>query len=848
MMQDRFDRRRRSLARRAPGFVTAFAFLTAVGCGVFSHDTGSGTGPGTGQTSVGGGNSGGVSGSTGSGNGSGSGSTPVTQFDGGEQVTDGAAPDVVKAACGDSTYSDAFTPGYTQDPAVLQRVQTTIQAMTLANQEDQMRGETPGQFTDFFRTPDVNTSSVQVHGLWFRDGPRGVCVVAPETNGMFSTAFPVASGRAASFDLALEEQVGEAIGDETLATHNNVVLAPVINILRHPAWGRSQETYGEDPYLLGRFGSAFVTGVQKYTAACVKHYAANNIEDGRASANAVMIGPSGTATDGERTLREMYTRHFGDVVRDGGVACVMASYNEVNGTHSTDSPHLLTDILRTDFGFKGFIMSDWWAAYPHTANGNVTENSTNASVFQGFAVTSVKAGLNVEMPWAMLYSNIDSDISANQIGAGDVAKLASSILEQKYRFKIDPITGNGGLKTPTTTFDGTTVQNNDAHVALSEQAALESMVLLKNDAGTLPISASKVHTVAVVGEMAPYTLSTAAGGGGGTINFATDVRLGDEGSSRVHSETAKSIGPFAGIQAAAPSGVTVVTGSSSDGTVPSVASSADFIVVVAGLTPLDEGEEYTGAGDRDSFALDDKNKTNFQNNLITNVAKLGKPMVVVLEGGSVIDMPWLSQVPAVVMAWYPGQHGGAALGKLLFGAANFSGKLPITWPKAFADEPPFPSGTAGVTTSVTANMNYYVGYSWFDHNGTAPLFPFGSGLSYTTFRYDFLVVPCSTATANAVVDVSAGITNTGSVAGDEIAFLFVSYPNAPDRPVKELKSFHRVTLNPGESKTISLPIRMSDLRYWDMTSSSWKVASGTYKVMVGSSAGTLPLTDSFTVQ
>jgi beta-glucosidase len=219
------------------------------------------------------------------------------------------------------------------------------------------------------------------------------------------------------------------------------------------------------------------------------------------------------------------------------------------------------------------------------------------------------------------------------------------------------------------------------------------------------------------------------------------------------------------------------------------------------------------------------------------VAAKGKPMVVVLEGGSVIDMPWLAQVPAVIMAWYPGMDGGRALGKLLFGDASPSGKLPLTWPKRWEDLPTF---NAGATTV----MDYHVGYRHYDKNGITPLFPYGHGLSYTTFQYKHLQVPCSDVTADGVVNVQVDITNTGAVKGDEVAFLFVSYPGSRvRRPVKELRGFHRVTLEPGQTRRITFPIRVADLAYWDTASSGWKVDTGPVQIAVGPSAADLPLTD-----
>jgi beta-glucosidase len=217
-------------------------------------------------------------------------------------------------------------------------------------------------------------------------------------------------------------------------------------------------------------------------------------------------------------------------------------------------------------------------------------------------------------------------------------------------------------------------------------------------------------------------------------------------------------------------------------------------------------------------------------------------MVVVLEGGSVIDMPWLDQVPAVVMAWYPGMTGGTALGKLLFGDVNFSGKLPLTWPKRWEDEPVFSSGA-------TTAMDYYLGYRHFDNKSIAPLYPFGHGLSYTKFEHKNLGVPCSDVTKNGVVNVTVDVTNSGTVAGDEVVFLFVSYPGATARrPAKELKGFHRVSLEAGLTKRVTIPLRVADLKYWDTAGNRWQVASGPVEVKVGPSAANLPLTDTFTVK
>jgi beta-glucosidase len=781
---------------------------------------------GGGTSSAGG--SGSSAGGGGGGNSSGAGGGEVViVVDAGVDAT---MTTVAKMACGDSTYSDKYTPGYSAPASPM--VQTLVAGMTTAEKAQQMRGTpfgsaTARNYNDIQRTLDDTRNGVR--GFLFRDGPRGVNLEAPQPGrpaGVnYATAFPVSVARGATFDLDLEYRLGAAMGDETAASGNSMILVPCMNILRHPGWGRAQETYGEDSFHLGRTASALTAGVQTYVAACAKHYAANNIEINRANLNAQMD---------EQTLREIYARHFEMVVKDGGVACVMAAYNSVNGTKSTQNTHLLTDILRTDFKFRGFVLSDWWAMPP----GQTVDSAT--ATYQDNAAAALTAGLDMEVPWSLNFAQLET-ITPSRVPVTAMNQAVSRILEQKFRFNVASLSGQIGLQRPTTTLaaDGS-ITGNDAHIQLSHQAAVESMVLLKNDTNTLPIKrGGAIHSIAVVGANVNYTITSDAQTMQ-TVHFATDPRIGDRGSSRVLPDPAKSTGPFAGISKVAGAGITVTSGSD-----VTAAQNADFVVVVAGMTPQDEGEEYTGAGDRSNFSLDGKvnNGTNSaQNALIAQVAALHKPMVVVLEGGSVIDMPWLAQVPAVVMAWYPGMDGGAALGELLFGDANFSGKLPITWPKSWNDLPTFNAGT-------TTTMDYYLGYRYFDKNNIAPLYPYGYGLSYSgKFAYSNLQVPCSTVTKNGVVNVQVDITNPSNVAGDEIAFLFVSYPQTTARrSLKELKGFYRVSLDPMQTKRITIPLRVSDLKYWDMTLNQWVVESGPVQIKVGPSSAELPLMDTVTV-
>jgi len=712
--------------------------------------------------------------------------------------------------------------------------------MSTADKAGQMRGvPQPTSYNDdIFRQPDNTARNIK--GFTFRDGPRGVNLDAKINGGGSqgrSTVFPVPAARGATFDVDLEYQIGQAMGDEMVAAGQTMLLAPTTNILRHPRWGRAQETYGEDVFLLGRMGTAAVAGIQQYVPACAKHYAANNIENSRASK---------TATMDERTFREIYARHFEMMIRDGGVACVMGAYNGlgITGQQSascTQNGHILNDVLRGDFGFQGFTITDWWAL-----EGNMSGRMGTPET----AASGVNAGLDMELPndnnYRLLEGLVGSTVMQSQI---DTA--AKRILEQKYRFNV--VTGSG-LKASSSQFTGGSIFN-QTHIDLSERAAREAMVLLQNKNNVLPLK--KTGKIAVIGTKEDYYAANSAASGinnraddinNGTIDFPNGVRVGDVGSSRVDFDPAKAIGPAKGIQQVGGSSVTVVSGNDA-----ATASGADAIVIVAGLTPYDEGEEYNGSGDRSVLDLNGKLNKGMQAGLImqTAAANPGKPIIVVLEGGGVIDMSmWKDMVSAVIMAWYPGMVGGQALGELLFGDKNFSGKLPVSWPTDLNQYPTFDGGTS-------TQMDYYLGYRYLENKGTKPLYPFGYGLSYSgKFSYSKLQVPCSSAkaptssTPGSIVDVKVDVANSSTVDGTEIVLLFASSSAVS----KQLKGFVRVDVPAGKTVTATIPLRIADLKYWDSDAKAWKYPSGPVTVMVGrSSAGNddtkddLALTDTLTI-
>jgi beta-glucosidase len=739
-----------------------------------------------------------------------------------------------------------MNPGYTEQAKPV--VDDLLKNMSLADKVRQLNGlennptnigsGNPELYLDIERSEHTKElSGKQVRGYQYRDAGRGVNLAAGQPNtrnsskrekGNFSTTFPCESARAASWDLDLEYAIGEAAGDETMGSLNNMLLAPCMNIIRHPFWGRTQETYSEDMFHTGRMATAMTAGIQSHVIACAKHFAANNVESLRFEQDAKM---------NEQTLREIYGRHFEMVVQDGGIGCVMASYNSINGVKSTQNKHLLTDVLRDPadkggFAFRGLVLSDWWAM-----PGD--QYLQDPVVAKDIAKEALKAGLDLELPWPLHYKYFETLISEGSVSVADVNTAAKRILEQKARFNSLYVDDPYGMGTATTKLEGDSIVNNEGHLDLAEEAEVRSAVLLKNgtDAPILPIP-STVKSIAVVGaditmNISPYTEPPPSGP---VMHMATDVNVGDRGSSRVNPDPAKSVGPFEGIKRlAATHGITNVT----SGNTPAAAKDADFVVVMVGLTAADEGEEYTfdAKGDRFTYSLPYN-----QNEFVQQVLDLGKPTVIVVQSGSVVALPWLSSAKqATVWSGYGGQRVGLALGKLLFGDRNFSGKMPMAWPKTEADMPPFK------TSEKSTNMDYLFGYRYYDKQNTVLEFPFGHGLSYSKFKYSNIGAPCTAASAalDTVIPVTIDVENDSDVDGEEVTLLFVKGPppaanTTGERPVKELKGFHKAKLakkgSAGSVKRITIPLVVNDLRHWEGgATGQWVIDEGEYTIMVGPS-------------
>jgi beta-glucosidase len=781
---------------------------------------------------------------------------------------------------GSQQFDKKYMQAYSVDPADQKDADDALAAMTdIKDQATQMLGIPVGtkDYQDIERSPDVTVSGLgTIRGYNYRDAGRGVNLDAGQPNNRasdsknYATAFPAPSIRAASWDMDLEKRVGEAVGDETAASLNNMLLAPCMNIIRHPYWGRTQETYGEDSYHIGRMATAFTVGLQEYVTGCAKHFAANNIELNRSTNNALM---------NEQTLREIYGRHFEMVVQDGGIGCVMASYNEVNGAKSTENRHLLRDILKAPvdrnqggFGFQGLVLSDWWAMPGYN-------NDPDPSSVQPNATAALEAGLDVEVPWQLYYSTTTLTSAPSQ-DFQFITDSARRVLTQKFRFKSAKGSANDpaskwSIKAPTSTLAGASIDPNSQgakdHMDLAEEAEIKSAVLLVNGVApaagmpATPVLPLKGATnIAVIGPDADINLALSSvpetcgpSGRSCTFHFATDANIGDRGSSRVNADPALSIGPFDGVKQVAPAGTNVTSGNS-----PDAANGADAIIVVVGYTANDEGEEYAifAGGDRATLNLPAYNGGN-QNDFVDAALKLMKPTIIIVNSGSIFNLPWLNHEnhnQATIWGGYGGMRTGRALAKLIFSPnhENFSGKAPLAWPtQAELDLVNPATGKKFLAfkdsdTDPRTEMGYFFGYREYDRRKAAGMnpqmvFPFGHGLSYSTFAYSNLQIPCMAgAGPDAIVDVKVDITNTSQVDGDEVALLFVKPPAKPagitgDRPVKELKSFAKVHIAAGAMAAgVELPVRIRDLRRWegDDKTGHWTIDTGDYTIEVGKDA------------
>ncbi len=588
-----------------------------------------------------------------------------------------------------------------------------------------------------------------------------------------STCFPVSMARGATFDRELEEEIGKVIGAEIRVQGGNYYGGVCINLPRNPRWGRAQECYGEDQYHLGEMGAALTRGIQSQNVmACIKHFAMNSIENARFKADVFAD---------KRTLHEVYLPHFKRCIEEGA-ASVMGAYNKVYGEQASESSFLLRDILRDKWGFEGFTLSDFlWAVKD--------------------AVTAVKGGMNIEMPcFCHYHDELPKAIEDGRITEADLDEAVGYILRTIIFFET-----RKDLQEYTED-----IVASPAHIAVARKAAEESMVLLKNDKNVLPFDKTKTDKIVVLGVL------------GDTEN------IGDHGSSKVHPYY--TITPLRGLMQKMPKAQILYNDGLNLERAKELAADADVVVIVAGYIHSDEGEFLADrsdiaemGGDRKSMRLHKRDV-----DLIQGLKGVNTNTVVSIVGSSAILIDeWEKDVPAILFSFYSGMEGGNALADILFGDVCPSGKLPYTVAYSEDDYPYFDPDCTSIT------YEYYHGYCKMEKENKKVLYPFGYGLSYTTFTIGRPEIEIFDNTAKIMVTVK----NTGKVKGAEIIQLYVGCENSEvERPVKVLKDFARVELMPGEEKQVAVSVSKKAMAYFDEKSDDFKEEDITYIAYVGDSS------------
>lgn len=652
--------------------------------------------------------------------------------------------------------------------------------------------------SDFWHTKAVERLGIP--NIMVSDGPHGLRKQNEEADhlgvneSIKAVCFPAGCGAATSFNRDLIGKMGQALGNECQAEKVGVILGPAVNIKRSPLCGRNFEYYSEDPYLATEIATAHIKGVQsKKVGTSIKHFMANNQETRRMSVDAVID---------ERALHEIYLGAFEGAVRNAKPWTIMSSYNRVNGKYVGEDSYLLTDVLREQWGFDGLVVSDWGAVSNRIA--------------------ALQAGLDLEMPASagLRDAQIVQAVKDGSLKEDIVDEACCRILNIVYRYIEN--------------MDESAVFDLDADHELSRQIAHESIVLLKNEDDILPLS--KGAKVAFIGK------------------YAKKPRFQGGGSS--HINCAKVTSALDAIAEAGIENVTFAKGFDDKEDVVDealvkeaveVAKSAEVAVVFAGLPDAFESEGF----DREHMRMPE-----CQNHLIDEILKVQPNTVIVLHNGSPIEMPWVNEVRGIVEAYLGGEAVGGACVDILYGDVNPSAKLAETFPYQLEDNPSFLSGF-GSGNTVQYAEGIFVGYRYYDKKNMPVMFPFGFGLSYTTFDYSNLKITCDGAktedgclvvTDQDIVTVTVDVTNNGKCAGKEIVELYVAdKESTPIRPLKELKGFEKVALEAGETKTVTFTLDSRAFAYYEPRISDWMVESGAFDIMIGKSVEDIVLSDTLVV-
>lgn len=668
-----------------------------------------------------------------------------------------------------------------------QRARAIVARMTLDEKIQELRGVTRTS------TEARMVSAIPRLGippLRITNGPAGVGNGGPGHEGP-ATALPSPISLAATWDPELAQLYGKVQGVETRDLANDLLEAPDINIARLPEGGRTFEGFGEDPYLVGRISVANIRGIQEqHVIANVKHYDANNQEEGRHNMNEVI---------GERALREIYMPAFEASVKEAHTASIMCAYPAINGAYSCESDFLLQQVLRHEWGFQGFVTPDYLAVH-----------NMAAAVLAGLDVDALRGE---EGLFATKYLK----------PAIESGKVPISVVDEMLIRRFRTMMEMGVWDHPATLQPIPKEQDG----ADARRIAEQSMVLLKNQGGILPLDASSLHSIALIG---PYAAKASTGGGGSSAVRAIYT-----------------VDPLRGLQTRAGAKVTIQLLDGSDAAkAAAAAKAADVAILMVG--------DHESEGHDHEIALSGN-----QDQLVEAVAAANPHTVVVLKDGSAVLMPWLDHVPAILDAWYPGEEDGNAVAAVLFGDVNPSGKLPLTFPKRASDTPcstpaqyPGDAKVDGYDRVAHYTEGIFVGYRWFDAHAVEPLFPFGYGLSYTTFSFGKLSASSAHFSPEKAAEtwgVDFDVTNTGKRAGAEVAQLYIGKPSSSvvPEPPKELAGFQKLDLQPGQTGHVHLKLDARSFSHWDGDAHSWKITPGTYRIMIGASSRDIQLTGQVTV-
>ena len=656
------------------------------------------------------------------------------------------------------------------------RAQALVSAMTLEQKIDQTHGHAP---PEDFRVV-LGIEELCIPDLTVTNGPAGVGPGPEILNNVPATALPSPLLLASTWDPAMAEKYGNVQGIEMNAIGRNLLEAPDVDLARIPINGRTFEAYGEDPWLVSRIGVANIQAIQSHEIiAMVKHYTVNNQETDRGTID-VRVS--------DRALRELYLPPFEAAVREAEVASVMCSYNSVNGAFSCENEEILTNVLKDEWEFAGFVQSDFWAM-----------KST---------VESANAGMDLEMPDADFYG--EPLLEAVTDGAVPESRVDDMLLRrfrEMFRFGLfdrEPMT----FPIP-----------EEEHAQVAREIGAAGSVLLRNEGNLLPLDATQSMSIALLG---PWATQAATGGGGSSkVNPIRTVTPAEAITSRLEGTDVD---------------LTIDADASPDAAAQ-LASEAEIAVVIV-------GNFESEASDRKDMSLPVG-----QDELVSAIAAANPRTVVFVHAGSPITMPWVDEVAAIVEGWYPGGEDGETTAALLFGDAYPSGKLPITFPVSEADWPTnTPERYPGVDGKVYYSEELEVGYRWYQAQDITPLFPFGFGLSYTTFTLDQFSVTTPTIAPGDSVSLQVRVTNTGDREGAEVAQAYVAYPIELGEPPKQLRAFQKVTLRPAESQTVDLTLNPRALAVWTTESGDWVVHPGTYRILLGTSSADTPLEATVTVE